>query len=478
MMDIDSDIEKLSKGRVLCIGDIMLDRYVRGDVLRISPEAPIPILLEDNSLEMLGGMGNVLNNLVNLNCHVSSINVIGRDDASNKIKSLLQGLDLANSIFVEEDRQSTVKTRFCSGNNQILRVDSETVAGITRDSAEFIEKKFLEYLDFTDVVILSDYGKGVFSSDFLSTLIGLSVSQGVKVVVDPKGRDLGRYRGADFITPNRSELEASSGIDCSEIAGVLRACEHIRREHDIGSVLATLSDEGMLFVDREGYKHYQEEVREVYDVAGAGDTVVAIFAAGIGGGISSDRAAKIANMGGSVVVSKAGTASVEIREIRKAQQLSGGYGLCLIGEEQVHNRLLDWKRRGLSVGFANGCFDVLHVGHIRMIKAARESCDRLIVAVNSDDSVKNLKGDSRPINTLERRIEMLSSISGVDGIISFNEDTPLKTIMKFRPDIIFKGGDYREHEVVGYEESGEWGGRVQIFPLYEGLSTSGILDSL
>jgi D-beta-D-heptose 7-phosphate kinase/D-beta-D-heptose 1-phosphate adenosyltransferase len=468
----EEEIERLGTGRVLCVGDVMLDRYVEGGVSRLSPEAPIPVLEVGTSREMLGGSGNVVNNLCGLGCEVLHVSVVGDDEAGEEIFRKLEALGLQKSCLRREaGRKTTTKTRFRSGTQQILRVDEEECEALSAESVLWLQDCVKELLEGCGVLVLSDYGKGVLWGGVAGELIREAKFCGVKVVVDPKGN--GFYGGADVLTPNRGELREATGYGCEDREGVVEAARVLMREGDVGGVLATLSEEGMIWVDGDGYHEIRDEVREVYDVAGAGDTVLAVFSAGLAGGLSPFRSACLANKAASVVVGKAGTARVSLSELR-----GGGFDSCVSGDERLSVRWEEWRSRGLVVGFANGCFDILHAGHVRMLRSAREFCDRLVVGLNSDLSVKMLKGEGRPVNSLQRRMEVVGSLGCVDGVLSFEEETPLRKIVLHRPHIVFKGGDYREEDVVGYEEVKEWGGRIEILPLEEGISTTKLIEDL
>ena len=473
----DYDIESLSQGRVVCVGDFMLDRYVEGTVSRLSPEAPIPVLEVGGDSEVLGGAGNVVANLHDVGAVIYSIGVVGDDDAGMRIESLLQSFGGDHKLLKIAGRKSTSKTRFRSKNQQILRVDEEERTELGTQAQQRLCRALETALQKADVLVLSDYGKGVLLGTTAKKMISIAKSAGVPVIVDPKGYSMEKYAGADYITPNRKELLEATGLACEDIPDIVTAARKLIHDHNIANVLATLSENGMVLVDREHYTHFSDVEKEVYDVGGAGDTVVAIFSAGLAAGLDALKSAYLSNIAAGIVVGKSGTASVTLHEIRAATHKPHHAGrACVVGEDLLTKRVQEWRDRGLTVGFANGCFDIIHAGHIQLLSEARAQCDRLIVAVNSDASVCNLKGEGRPVHQLEDRMHLLANLKTVDGLISFDAPTPIKVISQLKPDILFKGGDYQAQDVVGFQELKAWGGRVEIIPLKEGYSTTKIIE--
>lgn len=480
-------VEAFPQATVICVGDIMLDRFVSGDVDRISPEAPIPILRVGRETTMLGGAGNVVRNLVGLKARTRFLSVVGDDACGRELAELLSVLPGVEPVLqVEPGRQTPLKVRYLAGNQQLLRADHETVRPI-RDQdadrlAEAAEAMLAEGDPARTVLVLSDYGKGVLTDALLRRLIDAAARRGVAVVVDPKGRDFGRYRGATLVTPNRKELAEATALPTASDDEVVAACRAVIDGAGLKGVLATRSQDGMTLVAEGGaaVHHLPAEAREVFDVSGAGDTVVATLAAALAAGVVAPDAAQLANVAAGIVVGKVGTAAVHAAELVDAlhrQDLDDAEAKVLPLERAVE-RADGWRRRGLSVGFTNGCFDLLHPGHLSLLRQARNACDRLIVGVNSDASVKRLKGDSRPIQTEAARSAVLASLSMVDMVVIFGADTPLDLIRALRPDVLVKGADYTVETVVGAPDVQGWGGRVVLADLEPGQSTTATIGRM
>jgi D-beta-D-heptose 7-phosphate kinase/D-beta-D-heptose 1-phosphate adenosyltransferase len=470
-------LSRLSDACVICIGDLMLDRYVEGRVSRLSPEAPIPVLEVQRETSMLGGAGNVLRNLAALGVTTELIAAVGVDRAGHELASLLAKEEHVTPRLVSiPGRETSVKTRFVAGNQQLLRADREvTDAVATADRQSLLEDAVAALASLPKApLVLSDYGKGVLGDTLVAELIGLARVERRAVVVDPKGRDFGKYRGATLVTPNRQELALATGLPTETDEEVAAAGRRVIEAHGIVAVLATRSERGMTLVERDAVHHLPARAREVFDVSGAGDTVVAIVAASIAAGAPLPLAAKLANLGAGVVVGKVGTAVVHPAEILTALHESE----FMDAEAKVAtlqtmlDRALTWRRHGWRVGFTNGCFDLLHPGHVSLLKQARAACDRLVVGLNSDSSVKRLKGADRPIQGETSRAAVLASLAAVDLVVIFHEDDPMKLINALRPDVLVKGADYRLDEVVGAAEVQSWGGKVVLADMLNGHSTS------
>ncbi|CAK0754162.1 D-beta-D-heptose 7-phosphate kinase / D-beta-D-heptose 1-phosphate adenylyltransferase [Azospirillaceae bacterium] len=478
MTDLIRHIHALSGTPVLCVGDVMLDRFVYGAVDRISPEAPIPILRIEREAAMLGGAGNVAANLHALGAEVFFLSVVGDDEAGDSVRRLASVLSHGDSValVVEPGRQTTVKTRFVAAHQQLLRSDCETTGAISIESATVLLAAARARLERVAAVVLSDYGKGVLTEHVTAALIEMARAAGKPVVVDPKGDDYRRYRGAAVVTPNRKELSlAVGGRPVGTDEQVSGAAAEIITVCGVDAVVATRSEQGLsVFASEQPPVHLPAEAREVFDVSGAGDTVIATLATALGAGASLVDAARLANIAGGVVVGKVGTAVVRVHDLLSAlhqQEWNIGESKVLAAEEAVE-RLDLWRRRNLKVGFTNGCFDLLHPGHLSLITQARTACDRLVVGLNSDESVRRLKGAQRPIQTESARATVLASLAMVDLVVIFDEDTPLSLIKILRPDVLVKGADYRLDQVVGADVVQSYGGRVVLADLQAGFSTT------
>ncbi|MEI6558082.1 MAG: D-glycero-beta-D-manno-heptose-7-phosphate kinase [Rhodospirillaceae bacterium] len=477
MSDLSRDIDALTGTAVMCVGDVMLDRFVYGSVERISPEAPIPVLRIQRHAAMLGGAGNVAANLEALGCVPRFLSVVGNDEAGSAILRQLVEARLADSchIITENDRQTSEKTRFFANNQQLLRTDSETVADISPVSQESLLATARALLSEVSAVILSDYGKGVLTAGVTQALIGAAVAAGKPVIVDPKGTDYRRYRGADLVTPNRRELAIASGLPVGEDGEIVAAAKDLNHRCGLGGMVVTRSEQGLSVVTRSGeVRHLPAEAREVFDVSGAGDTVIATLAGALGAGVPLIDAARLANLAAGVVVGKVGTAVVRRAELLAAlhhQEWVTGEAKVL-PLEGAADRVERWRHQGRRVGFTNGCFDLLHPGHVSLLQQARAACDRLVVGLNSDESVRRLKGETRPVQSELARATVLASLASVDLVVIFGEDTPLTLIRALRPDVLVKGADYTVDRVVGAELVQAYGGRVLLADLAAGHSTT------
>lgn len=480
--DISGFLEKLKSAHVLCVGDVMLDRFCEGSVERVSPEAPIPVLKITREEAHLGGAGNVVRNLSALSVKTTLITVAGDDSAARELDELLAKQDnLSAHVIKLSDRPTIIKTRFVSGGQQLLRADKENPKYLAND----IERQILELVkkSISEVgsVILSDYGKGVLSNELISSIIELAKSENVHVMVDPKGTDFSCYAGASILTPNRLELSKASELPVSNDDEVIAACHQIMDDCEVGGFLATRSEQGMsLISNKDEAHHLTARALEVFDVAGAGDTVIATFSAGVAAGLSMAESAWLANVAAGIVVAKVGTAVAYPDEILSSAHNDSWQE----GEDKVVSlntamqRAQRWRQKGLKVGFTNGCFDLLHPGHISLIEQSASHCDRLILGLNSDSSVKRLKGDSRPVQTEVSRATVLAAIAKVAMVVIFSEDTPLDLINSLKPDILVKGADYTVDTVVGASEVQSWGGKVILAELVKGQSTTNTIENL
>jgi D-beta-D-heptose 7-phosphate kinase/D-beta-D-heptose 1-phosphate adenosyltransferase len=476
-----NDIERLPGTRILCIGDVMLDHYVYGQVDRVSPEAPVPVLRVERETRTLGGAGNVVRNLHSLGAHACLVSVLGNDSAGREVNQLVAGArDVESHMLVEAGRQTTVKTRYVAATQQMLRADRESIVPL----GEFVRGDLLRLVKQTvvdhQVVVISDYAKGVLSDGVAATIIAAAAAAGKPVVVDPKGTDYSAYRGAAVLKPNRRELAMASGMPVATEAEVVAAARHLIKSFAFGAVLVSLSQDGMILVEAEGAVHtLTAAAREVYDVSGAGDTAIATLAAALGAGLSLLDAARLANLAAGIVVGKIGTAVTHAAELGEALMQQDH---ARTGKEQPLSRALErveqWRHRGLRVGFTNGCFDLLHPGHVSLLAEARAACDRLVVGLNSDESVARLKGPTRPVQHEAARSAVLASLSSVDLVVVFPEDTPMALIEALRPDVLVKGADYRIEEVVGADLVKSYGGTVVLAEIIPGHSTTATIRKI
>ncbi|WP_207458040.1 D-glycero-beta-D-manno-heptose-7-phosphate kinase [Azospirillum sp. SYSU D00513] len=479
MSDLSRIIDSLPRAAVLCVGDIMLDRFVYGSVDRVSPEAPIPVLRIEREVAMLGGAGNVASNVMALGSACRFVSVVGDDAAGAEVRRLVAGqTGDGEGLLVEPGRQTTVKTRFIGGRQQLLRADSETAVAIR--GGEGVLRAARAALGSVGAVVLSDYGKGVLTDAVVSGLIAEARAAGLPVVVDPKGSDYRRYRGASVVTPNRKELMEATGLPADSDEEVAAAGRRLIETCGIDAVVATRSERGMTVVTRDGAVHLPAEAREVFDVSGAGDTVVSGLASALALGEPLADAARLANLAAGIVVGKVGTAVVRAHELRAAlheQEWRHGENkvATLAGAVECTER---WRALGKRVGFTNGCFDLLHPGHISLLTQARAACDMLVVGLNSDESVKRLKGETRPVQNETARATVLASLACVDLVVVFGEDTPEALIRALRPDLLVKGADYTVETVVGADFVQGYGGKVLLAELVAGQSTTNTIKRM
>ncbi len=442
----------------------------------------------DRETAMLGGAGNVLRNLSALGARPHGIAVVGADAAGREVEGLARRslAPVAGTLELIEmpGRPTTIKGRFIAGGQQLLRADRETEVALDEAAEAAVIEAALAALDQVSAVVLSDYGKGLLSPAVIEAVAAAARQRDCPIVVDPKGRDFGRYRGADWVTPNRRELEEASALPAGDNAEVVAAAQRLMEACDIKGVLITRSEQGMTLV-RQGagaaeVDHLKAEAREVYDVSGAGDTVVAVFAAALAAGLQPVEAAGLANTAAAIVVGKLGTAVAEPAEITQALHASD----LLAAESKIVDlntlvgQVARWRQAGLNIGFTNGCFDLLHPGHISLLHQAEAVCDRLVVALNSDASVHRLKGPGRPVQGEAARATVLASLASVSRVIVFAEDTPLTLIEALRPEVLVKGADYRLDQVVGADVVQGYGGRVVLADLSPGHSTSATIERL
>jgi len=485
-MTRDSDLAelvgRLAEVRVLAVGDVMLDRFVYGAVERISPEAPVPVLRIEREQAMLGGVGNVVRNLRAQAASVCLVSLVGRDEAAREIKGLLRDdVDIESHLLEEDGRPTTIKTRYIAGGQQMLRADRELVHAVAVALEEEVVARAEADLGLAQALVLSDYGKGVLTERVVRRLIAAARPRSVPVIVDPKGSEYSRYGGATLVTPNRRELAEATGMPTGNDAEVEAAAAALIDRTGVEAVLVTRSQDGMtlLRADAPGVPlHLPATAREVYDVSGAGDTVVATVAAALAAGIDLESACRLANAAAGIVVGKVGTATAsaaELTAVFRARELETGEAKTVTLDDAIH-QVTAWRQQGLTIGFTNGCFDLLHPGHISLLRQAKAQCDRLVVGVNSDASVRRLKGETRPVQNDAARSLVLGSLAAVDLVVIFGEDTPVPLIQALRPDVLAKGADYSVDQVVGGEIVRSYGGRVMLATLEQGHSTTATIS--
>jgi D-beta-D-heptose 7-phosphate kinase/D-beta-D-heptose 1-phosphate adenosyltransferase len=475
LTDLSALASQLDKAHVLVVGDVMVDQFHYGQVERISPEAPIPVLILEREDTMLGGAGNVVRNLRSLEAQARFITVTGNDPAGRDVARMIKKQGVQDVPLIDNERPTSTKTRYIAGVQQVMRADRETTKELPRKVEANLIRSVTSALKTCQAIVLSDYGKGSLSATATKKIIQLAAKTKKIIIVDPKGKDFSRYSGVDLITPNRRELAEAVGFKIKSDADVVRASKQLIKRHRFGAVLTTRSADGMSVASADGVViHLAAEAQEVFDVSGAGDTVVATVAAALAVGADLGRAAALANAAAGIVVGKVGTASVFSADLLVAlhrRDLAGGCAKVL-SLDQIKDRIGQWRRSGLSIGFTNGCFDLLHPGHVSLLEQAGTSCERLIVGLNSDDSVKKIKGDGRPIQSEASRATMLASLASVNAVVIFSERTPLNLIKELKPDILIKGADYKISSVVGANVVKKYGGKIKLAKLMHGHSTS------
>ncbi|MGM0534413.1 MAG: D-glycero-beta-D-manno-heptose-7-phosphate kinase [Campylobacterota bacterium] len=457
--------------RVMVIGDLMIDHYLWGDCDRISPEAPVQVVEVDSESMVLGGAGNVINNLKTMGARLRVVSVVGDDDNAKSMRSLLDKYE--DRLFVQKGRRTSKKSRLIAQKHQVVRFDNESKDDITKE----LENNILEYYKTAiidvDIVLLSDYGKGVLTERLTKELIKIAKQNNKKVLVDPKGTDYSKYKGAYLVTPNRKEASLATGIDAKkDLTGVAKK---LREELELEYAVITLSEDGMAVCSDE-MEIIPTVAREVYDVTGAGDTVLAALGFALACGYDVVTAAKFANQAAAVAVGKLGSATVSIEEVIDYESMlhksSGDEHIKTFA--QIKEFAANYRKREKKVVFTNGCFDILHLGHIKYLEQAKQQGDVLIVGLNSDASVKRLKGDDRPVNPQYDRAYLLASLEAVDYVVIFDEDTPYELIKQIKPDVLVKGGDYKDKQIVGSDIAG----KTVLIEFVQGKSTSATIEKI
>jgi len=483
MFDFDALSNAMISQTVLCVGDLMLDEFVYGEVSRISPEAPAPVIAVQRSDSNIGGAGNVARNIASVGARCIFVGLIGEDEAGAKLKAALaQDSRIESMLVCDSARPTTRKVRFVSEHfsTHMLRADWELAQPASAEVEQRLLDSILPCLPRADIVLLSDYAKGVLTARVIRNIIDAARKLGKRVIVDPKSPNFAIYRGATLLTPNRKEFAEATRSRADTEKNIADAAQDVMQLADCEAVLVTQSEHGMTLVPRQGdVIHVPAQPVKVRDVSGAGDTVAAVLAVVLAAGADWEIALRMANAAAAVAVSKKGTAIVTSAELRR-KILPHAY---LAAEEKImatsgelDAQLKDWRKQGLRVGFTNGCFDILHPGHVKLLTAARGACDRLIVGLNSDASVARLKGKDRPVQNERARAEVLAALEAVDLVVLFEEDTPIKLITQVEPSVLVKGGDYTREQVVGHAIVEASGGQVLLVEVLPGFSTTSLVD--
>ena len=471
---MDNLLPQFEQATLLVVGDIMLDRYWHGPTSRISPEAPVPVVNIKNIEDRAGGAGNVALNMVSLGARVQLMGAIGNDENGQRLQQLLQHSGIDTCLQSHPSLPTITKLRVLSRNQQLIRLDFEE--SFQQAQLPELTQQFAANLAAAKVVVLSDYGKGTLSH--CQTLIQLARQQHKSILVDPKGNDFERYRGATLLTPNFAEFEAVVG-PCADEQVLLSKATQLIQQLELQALLITRSEKGMTLVQANGKVFHQPtKAREVFDVTGAGDTVISVLAASLAAGKSLEQATALANTAAGIVVGKLGTATVTREELRRELRNESQVGAGVFSEEILLSLVAEAKARGETLVMTNGCFDIIHPGHVQYLKEAKALGDKLIVAVNSDESVSRLKGPSRPINSLEHRMAVLSGLASVDWVVPFAEETPERLISALLPDILVKGGDYQVEQIAGHQAVQANGGKVIILSFKDNCSTTHIINKI
>lgn len=464
--------------RVLVVGDLMLDRYLWGAVERISPEAPVPVVRVDHKSCVAGGAGNVASNLSALGCKVALAGVVGTDDDGCQLLELLRsaGVDTA-AVLSTADRLTTCKTRILGGQQQMLRLDVEKSGDYSLELLSLLLSGIERSVSECSAIVLSDYGKGLLGDSVCQAIIRRGHELSIPTFVDPKGLHYEKYAGCDVILPNRIELAAVTSTEPGDLELLIRKGEELRSKLGISRLAVTLGELGITLLDRDGINRFPALAREVFDVSGAGDTVIATMSAAVASGVDLHDAVRLANMAAGIVIRKLGTVPISQDELLASLASNGetSQGEKICSKEALLKRVAHWRLAGQRIVFTNGCFDLLHVGHLAILEQAKREGDYLVVALNSDRSVRALKGVNRPVITEDARAKLVAALPYVDAVVLFDEETPLNLIRAIRPNVLVKGGDYTEEKVVGASDMKTWGGKVTLIPVIDGISTTAIL---
>jgi D-beta-D-heptose 7-phosphate kinase/D-beta-D-heptose 1-phosphate adenosyltransferase len=482
LSEIQSLLERAAGRRVLCVGDLMIDRYVYGEVDRISPEAPIPVMTRRRETAMLGAAGNVARNAAALGVCVELVGLVGDDPEADALARLIEGeARIEGRIVAERGRRTTVKTRFVASGQQLLRLDAEDAAEPQKKAARGLIEALKDGVEGKGCILLSDYAKGVATTEVIAAVRAAADEAGAPVVVDPKGRSFAKYGQVALIKPNARELHLTTDLPCDTDEQVEAALAKALGECEADAIVVTRAGKGMSLAQRgEPVRHFHGVARQVFDVSGAGDTALAALGVALAAGLDLPQAVELAILASGVAVGKVGTAVVtpeELIEAEMARHLAPAEAKVMSLDGVLH-AVERWRADGLSVGFTNGCFDILHRGHVTYLSQARAACDRLIVGLNTDASVRGLKGEGRPVNDLESRALVMAGLTSVDLVTAFDAPTPLALIEAIRPDVLIKGADYTVETVVGHAVVQAYGGRVYLAPIVEGHSTTAIIGRM
>ena len=471
---IKLDIPRFDSARVLVVGDLMLDRYWHGDTSRISPEAPVPVVKVENIDDSPGGAANVALNIAALGAACSLTGIIGNDSNGEVLRQALASAGIQCDFQASLNKPTITKLRVLSRHQQLIRLDFEEK--YTDADTDLLAGKVGMLLKGVNLVIFSDYQKGTLND--IAALIAMAKSAGVPILVDPKGTDFTKYTGANLLTPNLSEFEAVVGKCATEEELVNRA-QQLIKDLDLQALLVTRGEHGMSLIrPTEKELRFPARARDVFDVTGAGDTVISVLAASLSAGLSLPEAVALANIAAGIAVSKVGTIAVSGPELRREVNNERDSGRGVMSREQLSQVVADARASGEKIVFTNGCFDIIHAGHVGYLQEARQQGDRLIVALNDDASVKRLKGEGRPINPLDRRMAVVAGLESVDWVVSFDEDTPVSLMQALQPDVLIKGGDYGIDEVVGADIVQAYGGEVKVLSFLDNCSTTGIVEKI
>ena len=483
MLDFDALSQAITGQTVLCVGDLMLDEFVYGEVSRISPEAPAPVIAVQRSETNIGGAGNVARNIACLGARCIFVCLIGEDEAGARLKVELARESRIESVLVcDSKRPTTRKVRFVSEHfsTHMLRADWELASPASADIEQQLIDAILPLLPRVDIILLSDYAKGVLTARVIRNVIDTARKLGKRVIVDPKSANFAIYRGATLLTPNRKEFAEATRSRADTEQSINDAAQDAMQLADCQAMLVTQGERGMTLVQRNGESiHVPALPVKVRDVSGAGDTVAAVMAVTLAAGADWETALRMANAAAAVAISKQGTASVTSAELRRRilpHAFLAAEEKIIAADGTIDSQLRVWREQGQRVGFTNGCFDILHPGHVKVLTAARAACDRLIVGLNSDASVKRLKGEGRPVQDERARAEVLAALEAVDLVAIFEEDTPIRLIARIRPNVLVKGGDYTREQVVGHEIVEASGGEVLLVDVLPGFSTTSLVN--
>jgi len=466
--------------KVLVVGDLMLDRYILGEVDRISPEAPVPVLRHVQRYERPGGAANVAMNLAGLGCQTLLAGFWGNDTEQRELAAFLDAAKIDTAGMVTTGLPTISKTRIVGRRQQLLRLDIESLEKPGAVDQQRLLERVVALVDKVHAVVLSDYAKGALTPELCEAVIRAARAKGVPVLADPKTPDFSKYSGATMVCPNLNELSIATGVAAHELDALLVGGEVQRKEHELRFLCVTMSEKGIRVLSDEGAYHSPARAREVFDVSGAGDTVIATLAASLAAGLKVESAVELANLAAGIVVGKVGTVPIAHHELIAALTPSSRvrFGEKILERDGLEKRIAEWRAAGESIVFTNGCFDILHVGHITLLEDCRRFGSKLVLGLNSDASISRLKGPSRPIVGERERSRVMAALAAVDAVVLFEEDTPLELIQQIKPDVLVKGGDYVVETVVGHEDVIAAGGRVEIVPTVEGFSTTNIVKKM